>query len=97
MDATQSVFLINNGSATSSAAIWYGGAGVFSVVGTFSGATIKLQFLGGDNTTWIDVGVDTTLTAAGAGGFILPQAQIRAVVTGGPPSGIYAVAASIPE
>lgn len=86
------VDLLTNASATGNAVIWPGGRGTFLATGTFSGATVKLQVLGPDNTTWIDAGTYTTLTAAGAGNFDLPQGQIRAAVTGGPPSGINAIA-----
>jgi hypothetical protein len=51
---------------------------------------VKLQFLGPDGVTWIDVGTDTTLTAQGGAGFVLAPCPIRAAVSGGPPSGIYA-------
>ena len=84
--------LIDNGSATGSPALWAGGSGVFAVVGTFGGATVKLQFLGPNGTTWIDVGGTTVMTAAGGAGFVLPCGQIRGAVTGGSPSGIYASA-----
>ncbi len=81
--------LIANGSATGSWFNWPGGTGTFSVVGTFSGATIKLQFLSGDGSTGIDAGTECTLTAAGAGNFELGPCQIRANVSGSP-SGVYA-------
>lgn len=84
--------LLSNASATGSAVVWDGGTGVFSAAGTFSGATVTLQFMGPDGATWIAAGVDTTLTTAGAGGFILPPGRIRAEITGGPPSGMYAQA-----
>lgn len=88
--------LISNGSATSEWAQWPGGTGVFQVVGTFSGATVKLQFKGPDSSTAIDVGVEVTLTAAGMGGFVLPPGPVRASVSGGSPSGLYVVVARIP-
>jgi hypothetical protein len=57
---------------------WAGGRGVFSVpVATFGGGTVKLQWSPDDGTTWLDVGTDTTLTAAGAGAFELPPCKIR--------------------
>lgn len=83
--------LLTNGSATGSAVVWPGGRGLFTAAGTFSGATISLQFLGPDGSTWIDAGTYTTLTAAGGGIFDLPQGQVRAAVTGSP-SGINAIA-----
>lgn len=89
------VDLITNGTATGNSVIWPGGRGLFTVAGTFSGATVKLQFLGPDNSTWLDAGTNTTLTAAGGGIFDLPQGQIRANVSGGPPSGIFAIAVTV--
>lgn len=87
--------LLSNASSTGSAFVWRGGRGHFAASGTFGGATVKLQFLGPDGSTWIDAGTYTTLTAAGAGNFDLPEGQIRAAVSGGSPSGIYAVAVGV--
>ena len=87
--------LLSNASATGSAAQWGGGTGVFSVCGTFSGATVSLQFLGPDGSTYIDVGTDTMLTSNGAGGFVLPPGKIRAYISGGTPSGLYAQAEQV--
>lgn len=89
------IALIANGTASGNAQAWPGGEGVMSVAGTFNGATVKLQFLGADGTTWLDAGTGATFTAAGAGVFYLPPGQIKAVVSSGPPSGIYASAAKI--
>lgn len=87
--------LITNGNATGSDYTWPGGRGMFTVAGTFGGATVKLQFLGPDGSTYIDAGAYTTLTAAGGGNFDLPQGKVRAAVSGGSPSGIYAIACGI--
>lgn len=84
--------LLSNATATGSDAQWDGGTGVFSAAGTFSGSTVTLQWLGPDGTTYMDVGADTTLTASGGGAFVLPPCRIRAAVSGGPPSGMYASA-----
>lgn len=101
-----SVSLLSNASATGSGVAWPGGKGVTTVAGTFGGASITMQYLGPDNTTWLDVkvlnpadGAQTTvaLTAAGAIGFMLPPGKIRAVVTGGAASGLYARASRVPE
>jgi len=99
--AFPNITLIDNGTATGPAKPWRGGRGVFSVPnGTFSGATVKLQWQPIGSSTWLDVdqGGDTfvTLTAAGAAGFELPQCSIRAFVSGGPPSGVYAYAGYVP-
>lgn len=87
--------LLSNASATGTAKQWPGGRGTFSVAGTFGGATVSLELLGPDGSTWIAAGTDTTKTAAGAGNFDLPPGQIRASVTGGAPSGLYATAAHL--
>lgn len=92
--------LLENVAATGAAVDWPGGRGVFSVpAGTFSGATVKLQWSPDAGTTFMNVDggsdVYVTLTAAGAGLFELPPCQIKAVITGGPPSGVYAYAQSI--
>lgn len=95
--AFPNITLISNGAATGGAKPWRGGRGVFSVPdGTFSGATVKLQWRPIGATAWLDVDrigdAFVTLTAAGGGGFELPQCDIRAAVSGGPPSGVYAYA-----
>lgn len=87
--------LLSNAAATGSAVRWHGGRGVFSVpTGTFSGATVKLQWSLSESTGYLDVDKsgDTyvTFTAAGAGLFELPRCWVKAVISGGPPSGIYA-------
>ena len=87
--------LLENASATGAWKTWIGGAGVFTAVGTFGGATVKLQYQGPDGSTAIDMGDDTTLSAAGGGGFIFPPGQIRAAVSGGAPSGLYAQAEQV--
>jgi hypothetical protein len=84
--------LISNGSATGSSVIWRGGKGTFIVTGTFGGATVTLQFLGIDDTTWVDVGAEAALTADGIVGFELAAGMIRAEVVGGTPSALYAAA-----
>lgn len=87
--------LLDNASATGSAVEWAGGPGVFRCAGTFGGATVTLQFLNANASTWTAVGDDTTLTAAGAGYFTLPPCQIRALVAGGTPSALYAKATPV--
>ena len=87
--------LLSNASATGSAVRWHGGRGVFSVpAGTFSGATVKLQWSRDGSNNWQDVdrSGDTyvTFTAAGAGIFELPRCFVRANVASGSPSGLYA-------
>lgn len=88
------VDLLTNASTTGDSFIWPGGRGLFAADGTFGGATVKLQFLGPAN-NWIDAGNYTTLIAAGGGVFDLPQGQIRANITGGTPSGLFAYACTV--
>jgi len=82
--------LLSNASVTGSAVGWGGGRGVFALAGTVSGATITLQYLGPDRTTWLTAAA--ALTAVGLVAFELPPGQIRALVAGGTPSGLYASA-----
>jgi hypothetical protein len=89
------VDLLTNASSTGSGVIWPGGRGTFLASGTFGGASVSLQVLGPDSSTWIDAGSYTTFTASGVGNFDLPQGKIRAAVTGGTPSGLYAIACTI--
>ncbi len=85
--------LLSNASATGSAVPWPGGKGAVMLAGTVGGATITLQILGPDGTTWLTGA--TALTAVGVGVIELPCGQIRALVAGGAPSGLYAVALPI--
>lgn len=94
-----SITLLSNAAATGAAQPWPGGRGVFTVPSaTFSGATVKLQW-SPDGTNFLDVdrSGDTfvTLTATGAGLFELPPCSIKATVSGGPPSAVYAYAISV--
>lgn len=93
------VVLMANATATSNAFNWAGGKGVFTpYIGTFSGATVKLQWSPDAGTTWLDVDKsgDTfvTFTAVGSGGFELPGCKIRANVSGSP-TGLYAKALKV--
>lgn len=88
--------LLVNGSATGTAQRWPGGKGFFSAAGTFSGATVSLQYQGPDNSTWITP-ASASLTAAGGFVFELPPCNMRALVAGGAPSGLYVNADWVPE
>lgn len=84
--------LLSNANATGVAFGWAGFRGSFVVEGTFGGATVKLQFQT-PNMTWIDVdSSNAALTAPGMVGFECPPGNIRAFVSGGTPSGLYAYA-----
>ncbi len=87
--------LLSNAAATGAAMTWRGGEGSFMVAGSFGGASVSLQILGPDKTSWIDAGAATILTANGVGNFRLPPGQIRAAVSGGTPSALYAKACGI--
>ena len=89
--------LLSNASATGAGVTWGGGKAQFSAAGTFGGATVALEVLGPDGTTWIAAGTSTSLTAAGLAVVDLPQGQVRASVTGGAPSGLYARLARVPQ
>ena len=82
--------LLSDASATGSPAQWGGGRGVFSLAGTVGGATITLQYMGPDGSTYLTGA--TALTAVGLVAFELPPGLIRALVAGGAPSGLYAAA-----
>lgn len=92
---THSAVLLSNAAATGSAVQWPGGRGVFMVGATWGGATIALHAKL-PNGTFVSVGTDTELTADGMAGFDLPACDIKAVVSGGPPSAVYATAARVP-
>lgn len=83
------------GTATGAAVDCPGGIMQFSVAGTFGGATVALYVLGPDGVTWLNAGVNTTLTAAGMGIAYLAPCQIQAQISGGPPSGIFASIARV--
>lgn len=80
--------LLDNASVTGSEFDWPGGEGVFEATGTWGGATVALQFKTSAG-VWLNVGQYTTLTANGAGGFVLNPCRIKATVTGSP-SAMYA-------
>ena len=93
---TGSVRLLDNANSTGSPHPWPGGAGVFTIAGTFGGTTVKLQQLGPDGATWLDIsGGAVDFTAPGQGGFVLPAGPVRAAVAGGTPSGLEAVAVQV--
>jgi hypothetical protein len=54
---------------------WNGRLGAFLAAGAFDGATLTLQHKVGSS--WVALGTETTLTAAGGGQFITPQSELR--------------------
>lgn len=66
-----------------------GGDYIFDVAGNFAGATVKLQRKASDDATWLDVGDEATLTAAGHCVVTVSAGKYRAHVAGGAPTGLY--------
>lgn len=81
--------LLNNAAATGPAVKVGGGSYIFDVVGTFGGATAKLQRLASNDSTWLDVGTDATFTANGQTLVTLGSGKYRVNVSGGSPTGLY--------
>lgn len=86
------VNLLSNEAATGAqVTLGLGGVYQFTAAGTFGGATVTLQILGPDNVTWFAAGTDAVLTSAG--GCIVElgnDSVVRAAVSGGAPSGLFA-------
>lgn len=67
-----------------------GGTFVYMICGTFTGTSSKMQILGPDGSTFIDV-AGSTLSAAGFVTVSIPAGStVRAVLTGGTPTAMYA-------
>jgi len=85
--------LLSNETATRSGweVLRRGGLFCFAVTcAGWNGATAKLQMLGPDGTTALDVGADATLTANGSCLAELPAGSYRvAISTAVPSSGVY--------
>jgi len=91
VDLLSNISSAGNGSAVN----WPGGSGAFVAEGTIGGSSLKMQMQTPQG-TWIDI--DPSLTFASlpsSYGFLIPPGQIRAVLTGGSPSGVYAWAVSL--
>ena len=80
MSNTYQVVLSNTSTGST---FWDGGAGKLTATATWGGASLKLQYLAMDESTWIDVDM-TPLTADGMESFTAPQGRIKAVITGSP-------------
>ena len=87
------IVLASNASATGDWFMWPGGRGEFRVEGSFPG-TVKLECKG-PNGTAQDVGVNTTLTAAGGGLFELGAGEIRCNIATA--TAVYAMALRVPS
>ena len=75
--AAMDALTVQNASATSPAKELLGGKYILDAVATFGGGSVKVQQLGRDNTTWMDV-PNSTLTANGATqALFIPPGQYR--------------------
>lgn len=91
-----SLALLSDASATGGGVtLAFPGRYAFAAAGTFGGATVKPQMLGPDGATWLDLGTESALTAAGTCLLHLPAGTYRGNVAGGTPSGIYATLAYV--
>lgn len=88
--------LASNVSATGDPVVIKGGQYMFMARGTVGGATISLQVLLPDGSTWSGVtslnsntAISTTALPYAASPIELPAGQVRMAVTGGSPSGLY--------
>lgn len=91
-----SAVLLDNASATGPTVTWQGGRARFTVAGTLGGAAVNLEFIGPDNVTWIPYDA-TGLSAAGSLVIETIPGSLRASVTGGTPSGLYARLDRVPD
>lgn len=62
---------------------------VACIASAFNAATVKVQMLGPDGVTMLDVSLSTNFTANGNAVVDLPPCQIQGVVVGGPPAGVF--------
>lgn len=83
--------LINNAAVTGPAVtLQQGGLYSFNAVGTFGGATVKLQILGPDDATYVDIPTASHTTPSVIGVYLPAGGTVKAVVTGGAPANLYA-------
>lgn len=68
-----------NISATTGAFLARPGQYSLVVIATFGGGSVQLQILGGDGTTWVNVGA--AVTANSYNTIILPEGQYQFVIT----------------
>lgn len=95
---TTNVALLANAAATGARVpVAYGGRFLLLACGTFGGATVKLQILGPDDVTMLDV-PDSSMTAVGAEVVFLPDnAVVMAHVASGAPAALYVSLRRCPE
>lgn len=96
-DGWLSYKLIENGAATGTAVKVEAGRYLFGVPdGTFSNATVALQWRPESGRTMRTIDALAALTTHGYVGVWLPAGEVQATVTGGPPSGVYAYLMRLP-
>ena len=97
MAATRSVTLAKNAVATAdqNAVTWVGGRCVLVLIATAFPTTCKLQMLGQDGQTWVDIN-GTTYSANQVTPYDLPAGQYRMHLSGGTTTGLYADLVSVP-
>lgn len=78
------ISLLANASATGNPKSVQAGTYVFACSGTFNSGSAKLQILGPDGSTYIDVGNEAIMLAASSCIVDLPDCTVRAALTGAP-------------
>lgn len=99
MNSFSRELLVNAGAGIGTGQDWNGGRGLFSVLATFGGGTVALEYLGPDGVTWFPapkVSDGTAISATVAGGilFELPPGKVRANATAA--TAVYARVDRIP-
>lgn len=72
--------LTNAGTGAGTEKVWSGGKAMMVWNATVGGGNVKLQILGPDGSTWVDV-ASSTLSAVGTLNVDLPLGPVRAFVT----------------
>jgi hypothetical protein len=91
--AVKAKTLLSNANVTSGWISFPGGRAALVLMATTYPTTLKLQLMGQDGTTAIDI---ATLTANGVTLYDLPAGSYRMSVAGGAPAAIYADLVSVP-
>lgn len=98
----ETVMLITNGVSAGAKAVHGGDYLARAIATNWQGASVKIQFLDLDKTTWSDmVNPDGSAVAAFTANRTQPlvapsNATLRAVVTGGAPTGLYVAVSLVP-
>lgn len=97
-NVSEKLTLLDNASSTGDAEIaTIGGRYVLSVNGTFGGATVQFQFLGPNGSAYIDIANASFTTAGSVSVDIAQGSNVRATLTGGAPSAMFAHAVRAPQ